>query len=205
MLSEQFYGLIIRAFEKKNRKISISFIQQAKGSSKYFGPKASGHFLHAGLMTTIIFVTRHEIHIDEIKLITHQPYKEHGHQRGRERTVCDLYFLKSISAYHISFWFFLAPFNLLSAISFNFVLYTVLLSVVKGQCLWFEYELILSQTNLGFNVSEVEMFWKHWQKEILLVTRNFSFPTVFSICLKNFLLFTSNSKLLSANSFYLEV
>ena len=38
----------------------------------------------------------------------------------------------------------------------------------------------------------------------LLVTCNFSFPTVFSIGLKNFLPFSQNSKLSSANSFSLE-
>ena len=43
-----------------------------------------------------------------------------------------------------------------------------------------------------------------WEKEKLLVTSNFSFPTVFSTRLENFLLLSSNLKLLSANSLNLE-
>ena len=43
-----------------------------------------------------------------------------------------------------------------------------------------------------------------WRKETLLITSNFFFPTVFSTLLENFQPFSSNSKLLSANSFSLE-
>ena len=47
--------------------------------------------------------------------------------------------------------------------------------------------------------------WKTlWEKEKLLMTSNFSFPTVFSISLENFLFFSSNLKLSSSNSFSLE-
>ena len=35
--------------------------------------------------------------------------------------------------------------------------------------------LTLSQTSPGFYVSAVQVFWKHWEKEKLLVTSNFSF------------------------------
>ena len=45
---------------------------------------------------------------------------------------------------------------------------------------------------------------KLWEKEKLLVTSNFSFQTVFSTRLDNFLPFSSNLKLSSANSFNLE-
>ena len=43
-----------------------------------------------------------------------------------------------------------------------------------------------------------------WEKEKLLVTSNFSFPTVFSTHLENFLPFSSKLELSSANSFSLE-
>ena len=43
------------------------------------------------------------------------------------------------------------------------------------------------------------------EKEKLLVTSNFSFPTMFSTRLKNFLPISSNSKLSSANSFTLKI
>ena len=36
-------------------------------------------------------------------------------------------------------------------------------------------KLTLSQTSPGFYVSAVQVFWKHWEKEKLLVTSNFSF------------------------------
>ena len=42
-----------------------------------------------------------------------------------------------------------------------------------------------------------------WEKEKLVITSNFSFPSMFSTCLRNFLPFTSNLKLSSANSFSL--
>ena len=35
--------------------------------------------------------------------------------------------------------------------------------------------LTLSQTIPGFYMSEVQVFWKHWEKEKLLITSNFSF------------------------------
>ena len=56
-------------------------------------------------------------------------------------------------------------------------------------------------------VCSISLLKTLWEKEKLLVTSNFSFshrPTVFSICLDNFLLLSSNSKLSSANSFSLE-
>ena len=43
-----------------------------------------------------------------------------------------------------------------------------------------------------------------WEKEKLLVMSNFSFPTVFSPSSDNFLPFSSNLKLWSANAFSLE-
>ena len=43
-----------------------------------------------------------------------------------------------------------------------------------------------------------------WKKEKLLVTSNFSFPTVFSIRLKDFLPFSSNLNMSSTSSFSLE-
>ena len=43
-----------------------------------------------------------------------------------------------------------------------------------------------------------------WEKEKLLITSNFSFPTVFSSVLDNFLPFSSNLKLSAANSFLSE-
>ena len=43
-----------------------------------------------------------------------------------------------------------------------------------------------------------------WEKEKLLVTSNFSFPTAFSTLLENFLPLSLNTKLSSANSFNLE-
>ena len=46
-------------------------------------------------------------------------------------------------------------------------LHVFIYSVVK--------ELTLSQTSPGFYVSAVQAFWKHWEKEKLLVTSNFSF------------------------------
>ena len=36
-------------------------------------------------------------------------------------------------------------------------------------------DLTLAQTSPGFYVSAVQGFWKHWEKEKLLVTSNFSF------------------------------
>ena len=70
---------------------------------------------------------------------------------------------------------------------------------------WQLPDLTLSQTSPGFYVSAVQVFWKHCEK-----TRNCSlwaispFLTVFSNQLKNFIPFSSNLKLSSANSFNLE-
>ena len=65
--------------------------------------------------------------------------------------------------------------------------------------------LSLSQTSPGFYVSAVQVFWKHCGKRRNCSYRAISpFHTVFSTCLKNFLSFSSNMKLSSANSFSLE-
>ena len=37
------------------------------------------------------------------------------------------------------------------------------------------WHLTLCQTSTGFYMSSVQVFWKHWEKEKLLVTSNFSF------------------------------
>ena len=56
-----------------------------------------------------------------------------------------------------------------------------------------------------FDTPGKQAFWKHWEKEKLLVTSNFlSFPLVYSTHLDNFLPFSSNLKLSSAKSFSLE-
>ena len=55
-----------------------------------------------------------------------------------------------------------------------------------------------------FDAPGKQAFWKHLEKEKLLVTSNFSFSTVFSTRLDNFQPFSSNLKLLSANSLSLE-
>ena len=61
--------------------------------------------------------------------------------------------------------------------------------------------LTLSQTSSEFYVSAVQVFWKHGGKRRNCSWRaNSPFPTVFSTCLKNFLLFSvifKNSRLLS--------
>ena len=65
----------------------------------------------------------------------------------------------------------------------------------------------LSQTSPGFYVYAVQVFWKHCGKRRNCSWRAISpFPTVFSTyqILENFLLFSSNLRLLSANSFSLE-
>ena len=65
--------------------------------------------------------------------------------------------------------------------------------------------LTLSQTNPGFYVSAVQVFRKHCGKRRNCSLRAISpFPTVFSTLLENFLPFSSNLKLSSANSFSLE-
>ena len=38
-----------------------------------------------------------------------------------------------------------------------------------------KYWLTLSQTSPGFYMSAVQVFWKHWKKDKLLITSNFSF------------------------------
>ena len=61
-----------------------------------------------------------------------------------------------------------------------------------------------SHTITPFDAPRKQAFSKHWEKEKLLVMSNFLFPTVFSTCLENFLLFSSNLKLSSADCFNLE-
>ena len=63
--------------------------------------------------------------------------------------------------------------------------------------------LTLSQTSPGFYVSAVQVFWKHWKNKKLLLMTIHHFPTVFSSHLENFMPFSSNLRLLSANSFSL--
>ena len=55
-----------------------------------------------------------------------------------------------------------------------------------------------------FDATGKQAFWKHWEKEKLLVTSNFSFSQCFSTHLDNFMPFSSNLKLSSANFFSLE-
>ena len=68
-----------------------------------------------------------------------------------------------------------------------------------------EQILTLSQTNPGFYVSAVQVFLKTLGKEEIARNEQFLlFPQCFQLVLENFLLFSSNSKLSSANSFNLE-
>ena len=53
-------------------------------------------------------------------------------------------------------------------------------------------------------VCRISLLKTLWEKEKLLLTSNFSCPTVFSTLLENFLPYSSNLKLVSANSFRLE-
>ena len=73
---------------------------------------------------------------------------------------------------------------------------------------WFTTQswlLILSQTSPGFYVSGVQVFRKHRGKRRNCLQWAISpFPTVFSTCLGNFVPFSLNLKLSSANSFSLE-
>ena len=62
----------------------------------------------------------------------------------------------------------------------------------------------LPHNNTFWRLWETSLLKTLWEKEKLLVTSNFSFSQVFSTHLDNFLLFSSNLKLLSANSFSLE-
>ena len=55
-----------------------------------------------------------------------------------------------------------------------------------------------------FDAPGKQAFWKQSEKEKLLATSISPFTTVFSTHLDNFLPFSSNLKLLSANSFSLE-
>ena len=65
--------------------------------------------------------------------------------------------------------------------------------------------LTLSQTSPGFYVSAVHVFKKHCGKRGNCSQPTISpFPTVFSTCFENFLPFSLNLKLSSANSFSLE-
>ena len=65
--------------------------------------------------------------------------------------------------------------------------------------------LTLSQTSPGFYMSALKVFWKHCGKRRNCSQRAISpFPTVFSTHLANFPPFSSNLKLLSANSFSLD-
>ena len=66
-------------------------------------------------------------------------------------------------------------------------------------------KLTLSQTIPGFYVSVVQAFWKHCGKRRNCSLQAISpFPTVFSTRFKNFLTFSSNLKLSSANSLSFE-
>ena len=62
-----------------------------------------------------------------------------------------------------------------------------------------------SHTMTHFDASGKQAFWKHCGKRRNCLLRAISpFPTVFSSCLDNFLPFSSNLKMSSANSFSLE-
>ena len=66
--------------------------------------------------------------------------------------------------------------------------------------------LTLSQTSPGFYMSAVPVFWKHcWKRRNCSWQAISHFPTVFSFHSENFLPFSSNLKLSSANSFSFEV
>ena len=70
--------------------------------------------------------------------------------------------------------------------------------------LW-EKGLTHSHTKTPFDAPGKQAFWKHCGKRRNCSSQAISpFPTVFSTCLDNFLLFSSNLKLSSANSFSLE-
>ena len=53
--------------------------------------------------------------------------------------------------------------------------FPTLLSFSKRQVSFSEPCLTLSQTSPGFYTSAVQVFWKHWEKEKLLIRSNFSF------------------------------
>ena len=68
-----------------------------------------------------------------------------------------------------------------------------------------DFTLTLSQTRPGFYVSAVLVFWKHCEKRWNCSQRAISlFSTAFSTRLKNFLQFSSDIKLSSANSLSFE-
>ena len=63
----------------------------------------------------------------------------------------------------------------------------------------------LSETSPDFlSVGFTSLLKTLWEKEKLLMTSNFSFPTAFPTHMENVLLFSSNLKLSSANPFNLE-
>ena len=64
--------------------------------------------------------------------------------------------------------------------------------------------LTLSQTSPGFYVSAVQSFENTAGKGEIVLNEKFLLFPVFSTCLENFLLFSSNLRLSSANSFSLE-
>ena len=57
---------------------------------------------------------------------------------------------------------------------------------------------------MGVSSLQYKFFETLWEKEKLLLTSKFCFPTVFRIPLENFPLFSLKLKLLSSNSFSLE-
>ena len=63
--------------------------------------------------------------------------------------------------------------------------------------------LTIPQTSPCFYMCAVQVFWKHWENEKLLVMIISPFPSVFSTHLDNFLPFSSNPELWSANFFSL--
>ena len=103
---------------------------------------------------------------------------------------------------HIVFY----PFGELSAIFVKFkIVVCKLFHFGRVQRLSFGKGLTISQTNPGFNTFAVQVFRKHCGKRKNCSLRAISsFPTVFSTCFENFLEFSSNLKLSSANALSLE-
>ena len=85
----------------------------------------------------------------------------------------------------------LATLNLSSANAFN---------LVKAKILSFDKQLTL----FSLRVCKTKHFKPMWEEEKLLITSNSPHPTVFSTLWENFLPFSSNLELRSANSFSLE-
>ena len=77
---------------------------------------------------------------------------------------------------------------------------------VLSKVLYCRHVITLSQTSPDFYVCAVQAFWKHCRKRRNCPSRAIShFPTMFYVRLENFLPFSFNFKLSSANSISFEV